>query len=76
MCLAVPMQVMSVDGQTAEVSMQGIKTEVALDLVENVSKGDYVIVHAGFAIQVLSNEEAKETLAIFERLRESGQDPS
>ena len=74
MCLAIPMQVNAVDGRMAEVSAHGVNTRVALDLVETVSKGDYLLVHAGFAIQVLTQAEAEETLAILDRLNASGQD--
>ncbi len=74
MCLAIPMQVESVDGLMAEVSAHGINTRVALDLVETVAKGDYLLVHAGFAIQVVSKEEAEETLAILDRLDASFED--
>ena len=75
MCLAVPLQVISLDGARARARSAGIEIEVALDLVEEVSVGDYVLVHAGFAIQVLSAEEATETLAIIERLETAGRSP-
>jgi hydrogenase expression/formation protein HypC len=68
MCLAMPLQVISIDGARARARSAGVEIEVALDLVEGVDVGDYVLVHAGFAIQVLSAEEAAETLAIIERL--------
>ena len=68
MCLAVPMQVKHIDGRLAVVQSGGAELTAALDLVDGVRVGDYVIVHAGYAIQVLDAEEAKETLAIFERL--------
>jgi len=68
MCVAVPMRVVSIKGQEAVVSAGGAELTAALDLVENVALGDYVIVHAGYAIQVLTAEEARETLAIFARL--------
>ncbi len=71
MCLAIPMQVISIDRQSAKVSSSGVAITVSLDLVDHAVPGDYVIVHAGFAIQVLSDEEAKETLAILKRLEMS-----
>ena len=71
MCLAVPMQIVKVDGNRAVVESQGVETTIALDLVDDAKPGDYVIVHAGFAIQKLEEDEAKETLAIFERLEQS-----
>jgi len=71
MCVAVPMRVDSVEGRRGVVSSSGVELEVGLDLVDEVAVGDYVIVHAGFAIQVLPEDEARERLAIFARLAES-----
>jgi hydrogenase expression/formation protein HypC len=65
------MRVESIEEDTALVSAPGIQTRASLALVENASPGDYVIVHAGFAIQVLSEDEARETLAILKRLENS-----
>jgi hydrogenase expression/formation protein HypC len=70
MCLAIPMRVVSVEGSRGLVDASGARLEVALDLVEEVSPGDYVLVHAGFAIIRLSAEEAEENLAILQRLAE------
>lgn len=70
MCLAVPLEVISVTGDTARVRSAGIELDVALDLVEETEVGDYVIVHAGYAIQRLTAEEATETLAILARMGE------
>ena len=71
MCLAVPMEVVRIDGARALARSEGLEVTVALDLLEKVEVGDYVIVHAGYAIQVLSPEEARETLAILERLQQT-----
>jgi hydrogenase expression/formation protein HypC len=68
MCLAIPLRVVSIRDDAARVRAAGVEIDVALDLVEGVVVGDFVIVHAGYAIQRLSAEEAAETLAIFERL--------
>jgi hydrogenase expression/formation protein HypC len=70
MCVATPMRVISIDGSSARVDASGIQAEVSIELVDELTVGDYVIVHAGYAIQRLSPDEAQETLAIFERLRE------
>ena len=71
MCMAIPMRVLSVSGGMARVGSAGVELPVALDLVEGVSPGDYVIVHAGWAIQRLDREEAEETLEMVRRLEES-----
>ncbi|MFA4044885.1 MAG: hypothetical protein HZRFUVUK_001686 [Candidatus Fervidibacterota bacterium] len=68
MCLAVPMRVVAVNGNEVEVEQGGTKLRVRVDLVEDVRVGDYVLVHAGFAIQKLDEEEAFETLRLLEML--------
>jgi hydrogenase expression/formation protein HypC len=72
MCLAVPGQVVRVeerdDTRMAEVDFGGVRKEVCLEYLPEVSAGDYVIVHVGFAIQRLDEQSALETLANFEKL--------
>lgn len=70
MCLAIPMRVVSVDGSLGQVDASGALLQVALDLVDKVRPGDYVLVHAGYAITRLSADEAEENLAILQRLSE------
>ncbi len=68
MCLAVPAKVLETSGDKAKVDFgDGITREVNIALVE-AKIGDYVIVHAGFAIEVLDEEEAKETLRTWSEL--------
>lgn len=74
MCLAVPMQVTNIKGSKGVVTSGGIEAEISLDLTPDAVEGDYVIVHAGFAIQRLDADEAKETLEIFQRLEQSWTD--
>jgi len=62
MCLAVPGKVIEINDNKALVDMSGMKIETYLNLLEDVSIGDYVIVHAGFAIEKLTPEEAMETI--------------
>jgi hydrogenase expression/formation protein HypC len=70
MCVAVPLLVKSIDGLRAEVEMSGVTRVVSLDLTPDAQVGDYVIVHAGFAISILDEEEAEETLELFEQMAE------
>ena len=63
MCLAIPGEVLSVEGEVARVSINGVICEAGLALAERVAVGDYVIVHAGFILQKLSPREAAEELA-------------
>ena len=68
MCLAIPAKVLSKNGDTAKVDFgEGTTRDVNVALV-NVSVGEYVIVHAGFAIEVLDENEAKETLQLWREL--------
>ena len=69
MCLAVPMEVTRIDGNRAWVSVGGTKREIRLDIVdERPTLGDYVIVHAGFAIRRIDEKEARETLDLFRKM--------
>ena len=74
MCVAVPMQVVSIHGDRAVALLGETRREVGLALLPDVRPGDYVIVHAGFAIQVLDESEAVETLAILEGLAALGEE--
>jgi hydrogenase expression/formation protein HypC len=72
MCLGVPGQIIEVEGTTAVVDFGGVRRRVALDIVdEDVSIGDHVLVHVGFAIRRIAAEDLAETLAFFESLTEA-----
>ncbi len=65
MCLAVPMEVLSIEGDLARVDQAGVKTRVSLMICDEPPQvGDYVIVHAGFAIHRLDPETAHESLSL------------
>ena len=70
MCLAVPGKIISLDGTTAEVDIQGVKVAADVALIEDPAVGDYVIVHTGFAVQKYSQEEAQETLRLLQETTE------
>ena len=61
MCLAIPARVVTMDGTIAKVDMMGNERVVSLDLVPEVKIGEYVLVHAGFAIGIIDDESARET---------------
>lgn len=71
MCLAVPALIVSIDGEHAEVELGGVRRRVGLQLVPEAKVGDYVLVHTGFAINVLDAAEAEETLRLFAELEAS-----
>lgn len=68
MCLAVPMQVKEIKDSTAVVELEGLRREVNLGLLENVQIGEYVVIHAGFAIQKLDEQAARETIEVIREL--------
>jgi hydrogenase expression/formation protein HypC len=71
MCLAIPALIRSVEGTRANVDFgQGVLRDVNISLVE-AKIGDYVLVHAGYAIQVVEEKEAKETLKIWKEVLET-----
>jgi hydrogenase expression/formation protein HypC len=71
MCLAVPMQITRIgDNGAGTVELEGARYEVNLSLVENPAIGEFVIVHAGYAIEKLDRREADERIALFEDLAE------
>jgi len=71
MCLAAPMKLESFQGNTGIVELDGVRLQVGLDLIEHPQIGDYLIVHAGYAIQKLDPEEAQRTLDLFREAENS-----
>ncbi|MEM1990288.1 MAG: HypC/HybG/HupF family hydrogenase formation chaperone [Candidatus Bathyarchaeia archaeon] len=69
MCLAIPAKVIEISGDLARVDFGGIVREVNVSLVD-VKVGDYVLVHAGYAIQVIDEAEAEETLELWRKILE------
>jgi hydrogenase expression/formation protein HypC len=68
MCLAIPAKVLSIDGTTARVAIEDVEYIESLLLLENVSPGDFIMLHAGFAIQKVDPEEAAETLRLLNEM--------
>ncbi|MBN2428846.1 MAG: HypC/HybG/HupF family hydrogenase formation chaperone [Deltaproteobacteria bacterium] len=65
MCLAVPMLVVSLDGDMAVCELDNVRREASVAMIENPQVGDFVLIHAGFAIEKLDQEEAEENLVYF-----------
>lgn len=67
MCLAVPAQVISIDGaaQTAIVALGEVRKDVSLALVDDIDVDDFVLVHVGYALNKISPDEAERTLQLF-----------
>lgn len=68
MCLGIPGMVVESDGLVATVDVGGTRKEASLMLIDGVAVGDYVIVHAGFAIQKMDQDEAAESLRVVDEL--------
>ncbi len=76
MCLAVPMRLESVEGLSAVAEFGGVRQDVNLAILPDARPGEYVIVHAGFAIERLDEEEAEKTLELFRLMDDSLQEES
>ena len=68
MCIAVPCQIVEIRGSVAIVEIGGVRREAWLDLLSEAAIGDYVIIHAGYALQKIDAEEAEETLRLLREM--------
>jgi hydrogenase expression/formation protein HypC len=68
MCLAVPVLITKIDGAMADAELAGNETSVNILFTPEVKVGDYVIMHAGYALSVMSESEAQETFELLEEL--------
>ena len=72
MCVAVPALIVSLDGLNAEVDVEGVRRKTSIYLTPEVQVGDYVMMHAGFAIRVMDVKEAQETIALLKEINATG----
>ncbi len=70
MCLAVPVKVIKIEGDSAEVDIGGVSRRISIVLTPDVKVGDYVLLHTGYAISVIDENEAQETLKLFAQMAE------
>jgi hydrogenase expression/formation protein HypC len=71
MCLGVPLKIIEINGTTAVGEMNGIRKKIRIDLLPNLKLGDYVMVHAGFALEIIDESLAQETLEAFLEVAEA-----
>ena len=71
MCLSIPAKVVDIKGNMADVSVGGTIFKAGLQIVENVKIGDYILLHTGFAIQKISEDEALETLKLLNEIEDA-----
>ncbi len=74
MCLAIPMKLLEVQGVRGTVELGGVRKEIMLTLTPDARIGDYVIIHAGYAIEILDEEKAQETLDLLREISEESTD--
>ena len=75
MCLAVPVRVLKIDGLKALVELGGLARQASIMLVPDTQVGDYILLHAGFAIQKLDEKEAEETIRLFAEITDGSSRP-
>ena len=70
MCLAIPMQITNINGFNARCAAKGIERDVSLFLLqgEMLQEGDYVLIHVGYAIQIISEQEAQSTWELLDQM--------
>jgi hydrogenase expression/formation protein HypC len=73
-CLAIPVLIKSIEDKEAEVEIGGIARRISLELTPEARVGDYAIVHTGYAINILDQEEAEETLKLLEEIAAVGEE--
>jgi len=68
MCLAIPARILRIEGNLALVDMAGVKREADIRMVSNARVGEYILIHAGFAIEKIAKKDAQETLRLFREI--------
>jgi hydrogenase expression/formation protein HypC len=68
MCLGIPARIEKIEGQEAKVNLSGNTLNISLSFLDGLKIGDYVLVHAGYALQKLDEKEAKKTLKLLNEL--------
>ena len=71
MCLGVPVKIKKIEGNTAIATASGVEKKIGIELTPDAKVGDYVLLHAGFAIEKISEQDAKETLKLLEEMAEA-----
>jgi len=74
MCLGIPMQIVSIDGYTAHCEANGVRRDVSLFMLqdENPQTGDHIVVHVGYAIQIITPQEARTAWELYDQMLEGG----
>ena len=76
MCLAIPVRIISIEGKEAEAEVGGITRRISLWLTPEAEVGDYALVHTGYAINILDQEQAEETLGYLREIAQFAEEES
>ncbi|MGM0410877.1 MAG: HypC/HybG/HupF family hydrogenase formation chaperone [Bacillota bacterium] len=68
MCIAIPVKIIDINGSEALAELEGVHKNINIDLVDDLKRGNYVLLHAGCAIQKVNEKEAKRTLDLMKKL--------
>ncbi len=71
MCLAIPLKIVEINGKEAIGEIEGVTRKIRIDFIENLKIEDYCIVHAGFAIEKLAEEQALENIRIIKEVTDA-----
>lgn len=71
MCLAIPLKIVEINGNEAMAEIEGVRRKIRTDFVKNLNVGDYVIVHAGFALERLDEQQAKENMELIREVTDA-----
>jgi len=76
MCIAIPAQVVEIEGEKGTVNLGGVNKEIMFTFTPEAKKGDWVLMHTGFALNIISEDDAQETLKLFKELESYAEDES
>jgi hydrogenase expression/formation protein HypC len=72
MCLAIPARIKSIKGEQGVADIEGVTRAISLQLTPEAKVGDYVLLHTGYAINIIDADEAEETLKLLREMAEAG----
>jgi hydrogenase expression/formation protein HypC len=70
MCLGIPARIVQIEGDFAEAEINGASLRIGIQLLEDVKPGDYVLVHTGYALEIIDEQTANETIEIIRQLED------
>ena len=72
MCLSIPAEIISISGDIAEVSVGGTRYNASIELVEDVTVGDFILIHSGYGIAKIDEAQANDTLNLMQEIKKAG----